>query len=330
VEEHREPYPPAEPFETGMLDVGDGNLIYWEACGTPTGVAALALHGGPGSGCVPGMRRPFNPDLYRTILFDQRGCGRSTPHASGADVDLSTNTTDHLIADIETLRSHLGVDKWVVAGWSWGTTLALAYAQSHPDRVAAMVLTAVTTTSPSDVEWITRDVGRLFPGAWTRFRDALPEIDRDGRIVDGYARLLADPDPAVRTKAARDWCDWEESHVNLNPEPRPKPRYADPRFRMCFARLVTHYWRHGAWRAEGDLLDGVDRIAHIPAALIHGRLDLSCPPDIAWKLAQSWPAATLHIVPGAGHSSGGAMFDHIIAALDHFATANPTPIRHHG
>lgn len=319
VEEQRDLYPPTEPYETGMLDVGDGNRIYWEACGNPNGVPALALHGGPGSGCVPGMRRPFNPDVYRVVLFDQRGCGRSTPHAGDPGVDLSTNTTDHLIADIELLRAHLGVDRWVIAGWSWGTTLALAYAQTHPERVTAMVLTAVTTTSPGDVAWITRGVGRLFPEAWARFCGALPEADRDGSIADGYAQLLADSNPDVRSKAARDWCDWEESHVNLGPVPHSNPRYADPVFRMCFARLVTHYWRHAAWRAEGELLAGVDRLAHIPAALIHGRLDLSCPPDIPWKLSQAWPTATLHIVADAGHAAGGAISDHVITALDRFA-----------
>lgn len=250
-------YPPIEPYASGMLEVGDGNQIYWEACGNPDGKPALAVHGGPGSGCAPGMRRPFNPDVYRIVAFDQRGCGRSTPHASDHAVALTTNTTDHLIADMELLRAHLAVERWLVAGRSWGTTLALAYAQAHPDRVAALVLTAVTTTSRRDVEWATRDVRRLFPAEWARFRDGVPAADRDGSLVDAYARLLHDPDPGVRDNAARDWCQWEESHVNLGPEPRPMIRYADPKFRMCFARLVTHYWRHAAWRADGELLRGV-------------------------------------------------------------------------
>jgi proline iminopeptidase len=265
------------------------------------------------------MRRIFNPDKYRIVLFDQRGCGRSTPHASDPAVDLRTNTTDHLIADMEALRACLEVDRWVVAGWSWGTTLALAYAEQCPEHVAALVLTAVGTTGPREVRWITRDVGRLFPAEWCGFRDALPEADRDGNLVEAYARLLNCPDAAVREKAARDWCRWEESHINLGPEPCPNPRYADPRFRMCFARLVTHYWRHAAWRAEGELLRNVTMISHIPAVLIHGRLDLSGPPDIAWQLAQAWAAAQLHIVPGAGHSAGGAMSAHGVEALDHFA-----------
>lgn len=302
-----------------MLDVGGGTQIYWETSGNPAGTPAVVLHGGPGSGSHPGMRRLFDPQKYRIVAFDQRGCGRSTPHAGDPSTDLAANTTDHLIADIEQLRHHLGVQRWVVAGWSWGTTLALAYAQTHPSRVAAMVLTAVTTTSPSDVAWITRDVGRLFPAAWTRFRDAVPEADRGGSLVDAYARLLADPDPAVADKAARDWCDWEESHINLDPQPRPVPRFQDPKFRFCFARLVTHYWQHSAWRAEGELLSGVGLIGHIPAELIHGRLDVSSPPDNAWKLAQGWPAATLHIVPGAGHTAGAAITGHTVAALDRFA-----------
>lgn len=319
MEDRRNLYPPIEPYESGMLDVGDGNEIYWEVCGNPEGTPALAVHGGPGSGCVPGMRRIFNPDKYRLVLFDQRGCGRSTPHASDPAVDLRTNTTDHLIADVEVLRVYLGVDRWVVVGWSWGTTLALAYAEQCPEQVAALVLTAVGTTGPREVQWLTRDVGRLFPAEWSRFRDALPEADRNGNLVEAYARLLNDSDAAVREKAARDWCQWEENHVNLSSEPCPNPRYSDPRFRMCFARLVTHYWRHAAWRADGELLRNVTKISHIPAVLIHGRLDLSSPPDIAWQLAKAWPAAQLHIVPGAGHSAGGAMSDHGVDALDRFA-----------
>uniref|UniRef100_UPI0037CC87DE alpha/beta fold hydrolase n=1 Tax=Mycolicibacterium sp. TaxID=2320850 RepID=UPI0037CC87DE len=192
-------------------------------------------------------------------------------------------------------------------------------AERHPDLVAALVLTGVTTTTPREVQWITRDVGRLFPPEWARFRAGAPEADGDGSLVDAYARLLADDDPAVREKAALDWCEWEDSHVNLGPEPRHRLVAATPEFRMCFARLVTHYWRHAAWRAEGELLSGVAEIAHIPAVLIHGRLDVSGPPDIAWQLAQRWPAAQLHIVPGMGHESGGAMGALGVEALDTFA-----------
>jgi proline iminopeptidase len=183
----------------------------------------------------------------------------------------------------------------------------------------ALALTAVTTTGPREVEWITRDVGRLFPSEWTRFRDALPDGERDGSIVEACARLLNAPDQRVRERAARDWCDWEASHVDIDGTQPSPPRFADPNYRMCFARLVTHYWRHAAWRADGELVRNVTRVAHIPATLIHGRLDLSGPPDIAWQLAQVWPAAELHIVAGAGHTSGGAMGDHLVDFLDRFA-----------
>jgi proline iminopeptidase len=318
------PYPAIEPYASGMLGVGDGHRIYWETCGNPDGIPAVALHGGPGSGCVPGMRRAFDPDAYRIILFDQRGCGRSTPHVSEHPVDLSTNTTHHLVADMELLREHLGVSRWLVAGWSWGTTLALAYAERHPTHTSALALTAVTTTGPREVEWITRDAGRFFPEQWQRFRDALPAADRDGSLVDAYARLLDDADPRVRDKAARDWCDWEASHVNFDGQRPPPPRYGDPRYRMCFARLVTHYWRHAAWLPDGELLRNVGRIAHLPAVLIHGRLDLSGPPDVAWQLAESWPAAQLYVVEGVGHSSGGAMAEHLGDFLDGFATDQST------
>lgn len=311
-------HPATEPYDWGLLDVGDGNQIYWETCGNPQGKPALVIHGGPGSGCVAGMRQPFDPSRYRIILFDQRQCGRSTPNAGDPLVDVAANTTDHLIADMELLRNHLGVDRWLLVAWSWGTTLALAYAEQHPDRVTELALVAVTTTGPWEVRWITRDVGALFPEEWARFRDGLPEGDRDGSIVDGYARLLADPDPAVRELAAQNWCDWEDSHISLV-EPRKSSRYDDPAYRLCFARLVTHYWRHCAWRADGELLEGVDRIAHIPAVLIHGRLDVSCPSSIPWQLAQRWPAARLHIVTGAGHTSGGAMGALLMAALEQFA-----------
>jgi proline iminopeptidase len=268
------------------------------------------------------MRRLFDPGKYRLVLFDQRGCGRSTPHASDPSIGLATNTTDHLIGDMERLRRSLDVQQWVLAGWSWGTTLALAYAEQHPDRVAAMVLTAITTTTAREVQWITRDVGRLFPAEWARFREGVPEGERDGSLVEAYSHLLNDPDPAVREKAALDWCRWEDSHINLGPQPRARLVQADPKFRMCFARLVTHYWRHAAWRGQRQLLEDVSRLAQVPAALIHGRLDVSDPPDIAWQLAQNWPAARLHIVPGMGHESGGTIATLGVTALDEFASVH--------
>jgi proline iminopeptidase len=184
-------YPDVEPFDHGMLDVGEGNLVYWEACGSPQGKPALVLHGGPGSGCTPGWRRYFDPDVYRVILFDQRGCGRSTPDAGGLSVDLSVNTTHHLLADIERLRDLLGIERWLVFGGSWGSTLGLAYAEKHPEHVSEVVLFSVVTTGRREVEWVTREMGRVFPEQWSRFRDGVPARDRDGSLVDAYARLLA-------------------------------------------------------------------------------------------------------------------------------------------
>ncbi len=217
------PYPDIEPYAHGLLDVGDGNSIYWETCGNPAGKPAVVLHGGPGSGCGPVWRGLFDPAAYRVVLFDQRGCGRSTPDAGDPAVDLSTNTLEHLLGDIEALREHLDIERWLVLGASWGTTLGLAYAERHPERVTEAVLFLIALTQPREVEWITRDMGRLFPERWEVFRDGVPEADRDGNLADAYRRLLADPSPAVRDRAARNWCIWEETHVSLVRGYRPSP-----------------------------------------------------------------------------------------------------------
>ncbi|MGH3659933.1 MAG: alpha/beta fold hydrolase, partial [Micromonosporaceae bacterium] len=196
-------FPEIEPYDHGLLDVGDGHRVYWETRGNPDGKPALVLHGGPGSGCTPGWGRYFDPAAYRVVLFDQRGCGRSTPWAGDPAVDLSTNTTHHLLADIERLRRHLGVERWLLFGGSWGSTLGLAYAEKHPERVSAIVLFSIATTTRRDVEWITRDMGRIFPEEWARFRDGVPAAERDGDLVSAYYRLLNHLDPAVREQAAR-------------------------------------------------------------------------------------------------------------------------------
>jgi proline iminopeptidase len=318
VREPRALYPEIEPYEDGWLDVGDGHRIHWECCGGPGGKPAVVLHGGPGSGCTPWWRRLFDPGAYRVVLFDQRGCGRSRPHAGAPVIDLATNTTQHLIADIESLRSHLSIERWLVLGGSWGSALALAYAQAHPERVTEMMLFSVTAATRREVEWITRDVGRLFPAEWAHFRAGVPARERDGSLVDAYSRLLHDADPAVRERAARDWCDWEDAHVRTRPGQPPNPRYDDPMFRLCFARLVTHYWRHAAWLEDGALLRGVDRLSGIPAVLVHGRLDVSSPLDIPWALARSWDGSEL-VVVDEGHGGGPAMTDVVIAATDRFA-----------
>jgi len=232
-------FPPIEPYDSGFIETGDGHRVCWECCGNPDGEPALYLHGGPGSGASPGQRRFFDPGRWRAVLFDQRGSGRSRPLASDPAADLSTNTTRHLIQDIEALRCLLGVDRWAILGLSWGTTLGLAYAQAHPDRVAGMVLALVTTTSRREVEWLTRGVGRIFPEEWHRFASAIPEALRDLRPVDAYARMVTDPDPVAADRAARAWCDWEDAHISLTPGHQPNPRFDDPEFRLRFARLVV-------------------------------------------------------------------------------------------
>jgi proline iminopeptidase len=312
-------YPEIEPYDHGLLDVGDGHRMYWEVCGEPTGKPAVVLHGGPGSGCGAWWRRLFDPAAYRVVLLDQRGCGRSVPHAGAPTTSLVANTTHHLIADIETLRRHLGIEAWLVLGGSWGSTLGLAYGQRHPDRVTEMVLFSVATTTRREVKWVTRDVGRLFPAAWLRFRDGVPAPERDGSLVEAYSRLLHHADPAVREKAARDWCDWEDAHVSTRPDQPRNPRYEDPVFRLCFARLVTHYWRHAAWLEEGALLRGVERLAGVPGVLVHGRLDVSSPLDVPWNLARSWAGSQLVIVDDEGHGGGPSMSDALVSATDRFA-----------
>jgi len=313
-------YPPVDPHRTGMLDVGDGNEIYWESCGNPDGKPALVLHGGPGSGCTTGMRRLFDPRAYRIVLVDQRGAGRSTPHAGDHSTDLSANTTAHLIGDLERLRQHLEIDRWLVYGRSWGTTLGLAYAQCHPERVSEMILAAVCLTRRSDIDWLYHGLGRYFPAEWERFRDGVPPADRDGDLVDAYARLLSHADAGVRQAAARAWCDWEDAIVALESGGVPNPRYADARFRMGFARIVTHYFRHGAWLTEDQLLSRADLLAAIPGVLIHGRMDLGGPLQAAWELARAWPASELVVLDDAGHTSD-ALGACVVSATDRFGVS---------
>jgi proline iminopeptidase len=314
-------HPEIDPYDRGMLDVGDGHRIYWEVRGNPAGTPAVCLHGGPGSGCGPGWQAYFDPARYRVVLFDQRGCGRSRPHAAEPDADLSANTTHHLVADIERLRGHLGIERWLVFGGSWGSTLGLAYAQRHPERVSALVLFSVVTTTRREVDWITRDMGRLFPAQWARFVAGVPAADRDGCLAAAYSRLLHDPDPAVRDRAAVEWCAWEDAHVAVHGDAQPDPRYADPVFRLAFARLVTHYFRHAAWLPDGALLRDAGRLAGIPGVLVHGRLDVSSPPDIPWHLAAAWPDARLALVDDAGHGAGhAAMTEVLLTAIDDFAS----------
>ncbi len=264
-----------------MLDVTDGHLVYWECCGNRAGKPAIYLHGGPGTGCTPGQRRFFDRRAYRVVLFDQRGSGRSRPLASDPNADLSSNTTAHLIADIERLRRHHGIEKWTVLGMSWGTTLGLAYAQAHPQRVNALVLALVTTTTRREVRWLTHDVGRIFPQEWERFAAAVPDALQHLPLVDAYATLLFDPDPVVRAHGAREWCAWEDAHVSLTPNHKPNPRFDDPEFQLRFARLVTHYWSRAGFLEENQLIRDARILNGIPGVLIHGRYDVSSPLETA-------------------------------------------------
>ncbi|HEX2712967.1 MAG TPA: prolyl aminopeptidase, partial [Candidatus Acidoferrales bacterium] len=276
-------YPAIEPYEEGILEVGDGNLVYWETCGSPRGKPAVVLHGGPGSGCSGWHRRLFDPSAYRIVLFDQRGCGRSTPHASGLDTDLAYNTTWNLIADIELLRQRLEIDRWLVLGGSWGSTLALAYAEDYPDRVSEMILFGVTTGRRKEFDWWFRGgAAVLLPEQWERLRLAVPVADRDGDIVEAYHRLLFDSNPEVRQRAATEWCMWESATPAWPPDPRLAPRFTDPVYAMAFARLVTHYVRHDAWLEDGSLLRGADSLAIIPGIMVQGRLDFQAPIAWAW------------------------------------------------
>ncbi len=309
-------FPPIEPFATGMLPVDNGNVIYWEASGNPEGKPVLHLHGGPGGGMMMGYRRRFDPDQYMIVGFKQRGCGRSRPLATKAN--LSTNTTQALIRDIEALRAHLGVEQWLLTGLSWGTTLSLAYAQAHPDRVSEIVLLAVTTTTPEEVEWITESVGKLFPREWDAFVAAAhPKPGQ--RLIDAYYDLVTHPDPSVRAGAIHAWCEWEDTHVSLDPNRGPMLTAADSQHQRVFATLVVHYWKHGAFLGNSELLDGMHRIAHIPGVLIHGKLDVSSPLMTAWRLHGAWPDSTLRVIEDEGHG-GPKMIDTMVEAIAGFTT----------
>jgi proline iminopeptidase len=310
---------PIEPYASGMLDVGDGHSMYWECCGNPVGKPAVYLHGGPGSGAPAGARGFFDPSAYRVVLFDQRGSGRSRPLASEPGADLTANTTAHLIEDIEALRQRVDVEKWTVLGVSWGSTLGLAYAEANPQRVDALVLAAVTTTSRREVEWITGEVGRIFPQEWDRFAAAVSAQLRQLPLADAYATMLFDADPTVRAHAAREWCAWEDAHVSLAPGHRPDPRYNDAEFRLRFARLVTHYWRHAAFLQDGELLRDAPLLEGIPGVLIHGRYDVSSPLQTAWLLARRWTTSELDVIDDAGHGGGDTFGAAIVEALGRLA-----------
>ncbi len=314
--QRRELYPEIEPFETGRLPVGDGHELYFEQCGNPEGKPVVFLHGGPGAGCNAKARRFFNPAKYRIVLFDQRGCGRSTPHAS-----LIANTTWHLVADIERLRNHLGIERWQVFGGSWGSTLALAYAESHPDRVTELVLRGIFMLRRWELEWFYQQgADALFPDAWDDYLAAIPEVER-GDLMSAYHRRLTSTDPAVQVAAARAWSVWEARTSFLFQDQGHVEASAADLFALAFARIECHYFVNGGFFDRDDqLLANAYRLKGIPAVIVQGRYDVVCPMRSAWDLHQAWPEAQLRIVPDAGHSAFEAGNAHeLILATDRFA-----------
>jgi proline iminopeptidase len=308
-------YPESEPFESGLLEVGDGNSVYWELCGNPEGKPAVVFHGGPGSGCSPWWRTLFDPVAYRIVLFDQRNCGRSRPHASDPGLDLSANTTQHLIADAELIREHLGIERWLVLGGSWGSTLGLAYAEAHRERVTEIVLCAITTGRRAEFDWLFRGgLARFFPEQWARLVDGLP----DGDVVVAYDRLLNDPDPEVRRSAVEAWCLWESATPGWPPTDGLAERFRDPDYALAFARIVTHYVLHDAWLEDEILLHNAGLLHDVPGTLIHGRFDFQAPLENAYVLSRAWPAAQLVVVDDAGHMPTGAVTRELARATDGF------------
>ena len=313
-------YPPIEPYATGQLLVGDGNRVYYEQSGNPDGKPVVFLHGGPGAGTSAWHRRFFDPERYRIVLLDQRGCGRSTPHVSTPAVDLRHNTTWHLVADIELLRRNLGIDTWQVFGGSWGSALALAYAQAHPGSVSEIVLRGIFTLRRHELEWFYEGgASALFPDLWEEFIAPIPVLERS-RLIEAYGRRLADPDPAVHVPAGIAWTKWEASTLTLLPDPDLVAAMTDQDAAVAFARIENHYFLHGGFFDEGQLIAGVDAIRGIPAVIVQGRYDVCTPPMTAWDLHRAWPEAEFHMIPDASHSATEPGIARALrAATDRFA-----------
>lgn len=314
-------YPEIEPYDAGHLDVGDGQAVYWETSGNPDGKPVVFLHGGPGGGTSAAHRRLFDPARYRIVLFDQRGCGRSTPHASTPDADLSANTSWHLVADMEKLRGHLGVESWQVFGGSWGSALALAYAESHPDRVSELVIRGIFTLRQVELDWFYEGgASAVFPDLWEGFVAPVPENKR-GRLIEAYSELLNDPDPAVHGPAAVAWSRWESSTITLMPNEANVARFTEPSYAVAFARIENHYFMHGGWWDDGQLIRDAGRLRGIPTVIVQGRYDMCTPPMTAWALAAVMPHAELRMIPDAGHAfDEPGILDALIEATDRFAS----------
>ena len=308
-------YPAIEPWRTGRLEVGDGHILYWEQCGNPDGKPAVMLHGGPGAGCNPDHRRQFDPERFNVTLFDQRGCGRSTPHAS-----LEANTTWHLVEDMEKLRRQVGVESWMVYGGSWGSTLALAYAQAYPERTTGLVLRGIFLFRQKELDWLYQfGASEVFPDKWGEFLAPIPEAER-GDMVTAYQKRLTADDPAVQLQAAKAWSKWEAETVTLLPDPHVIEEHTSDDFAIAIARIENHYMASRGWLEEGQLLANAHRLKGIPAVIVQGRYDMCTPPVSAWDLKQAWPEVELQIVPDGGHLfTEPGVLDGLIRAADRFA-----------
>ena len=308
-------YPEIEPFDRGMLAVGDGHEMYYEQSGNPDGKPAVYVHGGPGGGSSPGQRRVFDPDKYRIILFDQRGCGRSTPFAS-----IESNTTWHLVADMEMLREHLGINQWQVCGGSWGSTLGLSYAITHPESVTELILRGIFTLRKSEIDWYYQGgAARIFPDAWEDFIAPIPEEERED-LVSAYYRRLTSEDSATQIEAARAWSMWEGGTINLLQRPQQIANYGSERFAVAFARIECHYFINGGFMEEdGWLISNAGTLASVPTTIIQGRYDVCTPMVTAWDLHRALPSADFIVVPDAGHAyDEPGITDALVRTTDRF------------
>jgi len=317
METRRTLYPEIEPYDSGYIRVSAVHELYYEQCGTPNGKPVVFLHGGPGAGLIPDYRRFFDPSAYRVILFEQRGAGRSRPHAS-----LEDNTTWHLIQDIETIREQFGVDQWLVFGGSWGSTLALAYAEAHPQRVRGLVLRGIFLCRPAEIRWFYEDsqgASAIFPDKWEDYVQVIPESER-GDMIRAYYRRLTSNDESVRMKAAREWSVWEGSALRLLPDQKLIDEFTEPDKAIALARIECHYFVNNCFfETDNYLLENVDRIRHIPTVIVHGRYDVVCPFMSAWDLHRAWPETELHVIPDAGHAATEpGIADALIRATDGF------------
>ncbi len=308
-------YPPIEPYESGHLDVGDGHSVYWEICGNPDGIPAVFLHGGPGAGCSVDHRRLFDPERYRVLLFDQRGCGRSKPHAG-----LEANTTWHLVADIERFREMIGVEQWLVFGGSWGSCLALAYAETHPERVSELILRGIFTLRRDELRWFYQEgASWVFPDLWEGYLAPIPQAER-GDMMAAYRKRLTAPDRATQVEAARAWSLWEGQALTLLPDEKLKAQHGDDDFALAVARIENHYFVNEGFFEEGQLIAGAHRLKDIPGVIVQGRYDICTPARTAWDLHKAWPQARFVVVPDAGHAySEPGILHRLIEATDEFA-----------